>query len=169
MAACCIEFNGRFVVGVRGVALLVGVRKDELWDSSDTWVVMEGESVEWVGMLITWCGCGGVDGLGGGAFRIAVVVFFRGGDRRSNGSAFFAFNEVGFAPIRVFFGETPLLTSVNLKAIEGDGGDGGTERGPLSGADDDEFGSSMMYVCMVSVARSCRARNTDQHTTAANL
>jgi hypothetical protein len=40
MAACCIEFSGFFVVGVNGVALLVGVRKDELWDSS------EGESVE---------------------------------------------------------------------------------------------------------------------------
>lgn len=62
---------------------------------------------------------GGVDGRGG-ALRSGGVGVFRGGDRRSNGSAFFG--EVRFAPIR----ETPLLTLVNLKAIEGDGGDGGT-------------------------------------------
>ncbi len=41
MAACWIELSGFLVVGVNGV--LVGVRREELWDSSE---VMEGESVE---------------------------------------------------------------------------------------------------------------------------
>lgn len=78
---------------------------------------------------------GGVDGLGGGAVRVFVVLLlgvFRGGDRLSNGSALFDVDDVMlFAPIRVF-GETPpliillLLSSVNLKAIDGDCGDGGT-------------------------------------------
>lgn len=45
-------------MGVSGVVLLVGVRREELWeDSSETAVFMEGESVLWkevvVGMLIT--------------------------------------------------------------------------------------------------------------------
>ncbi len=75
-------------------------------------------------MLITWCGwisvsmdvfwvervgfSGGVDGRGG-ALRIVVVLVFRGGDRRSNGSAFDDEEDVRFAPILEFFGETPLL------------------------------------------------------------
>ena len=56
------------------MVLLVGVRSDELWESSETLVAMDGESV--IGMLITrsgWMssvvvlllGSGGVDGLGG--------------------------------------------------------------------------------------------------------
>ena len=58
MAVCCTGLSGRFVVGVSGVVLLVGVRREELWeDSSETAVFMEGESVLWkevvVGMLIT--------------------------------------------------------------------------------------------------------------------
>ena len=79
---------------------------------------------------------GGVDGLGGAAVRVFVVLLllgvFRGGDRLSNGSALlFDVDVMLFAPIRVF-GETPpliillLLSSVNLKAIDGDCGDGGT-------------------------------------------
>ena len=64
---------------------LVGVRSDELWDSSETLVAMDGESV--IGMLITrsgWMssvvvllleGSGGVDGLGGAVRGSSSIIF----------------------------------------------------------------------------------------------
>ena len=69
-------------------------------------------SVEVLGRVERVGFSGGVDGRGG-ALRIVVVLVFRGGDRRSNGSgAFGDEDEMLFAPILVFFGETPLLIPI---------------------------------------------------------
>ena len=66
-------------------------------------------SVEVLGRVERVGFSGGVDGRGG-ALRVVVVLVFRGGDRRSNGSGAFDDEDVGFAPILEFFGETPLFT-----------------------------------------------------------